>query len=463
VRGQRMGKNTLTTFILIFLLALISLYLVLPIDHPEELTRILLFWRPQSARTLEFRRGLDLQGGLQVLLAADVPEGQELPPGAMETAAQIVENRVNALGLTEPVVQVRGQRKIIVELPGIENPEQAIDTIRETALLEFAEPPSSVGVGGLMPGTTVSTTYGLPEEAATDTTARYKTLMTGADLKEVSPSMNQRTGQWIVQFKLNAEGADLFAEYTRSHLGQPLCIILDKEILSCPRIESVIPGGEGMISGNFTAEAAQKLALQLRYGALPVPLRIESYTAIGPSLGETSVEKSIRAGIVGLSVVFIFMLVYYRLNGAVADLALALYVLLNLLVYKLLPVTMTLPGIAGFLLSAGMAVDANILVFERMKEELRIGRSLRRGMEAGFKRAWTSVRDSNLATLLTCAILWFFGDAFAASLVKGFAITLSIGTLINVFTAIVVTRTLVRVAFALLGEQADKHSWLLGI
>lgn len=460
-----MNKNTITAFVLILLLAFVSLFLVLPIERPEDLMNILLFWRPVDARELEFRQGLDLQGGLQVLLAADVSEDQDLAPGAIETASQIVENRVNALGLTEPIVQVQGQRKIIVELPGIENPEQAIDTIRETALLEFAEPPPSAGLESLMSGTTVSTTYGLDtEEADIETLAgRFETIMTGADLKEVAPALNQQTGQWIVNFELNAEGAQLFADYTRTHIGQPLCIVLDKQILSCPQINSTIPNGQGTISGGFTSETAQELALQLRYGSLPIPLRIESYTAIGPSLGEISVEKSVRAGIIGLSVVFIFMLVYYRLNGLAADLALALYVLLNLLIYKLVPVTMTLPGIAGFLLSAGMAVDANILVFERMKEELRAGRSLRRGIESGFERAWTSVRDSNIATLLTCAILWFFGDAFAASLVKGFAVTLSIGTLINIFTAIFVTRTFVRFAFGLFGEQVREKSWLLGI
>ena len=287
--------------------------------------------------------------------------------------------------------------------------------------------------------------------------------MTGAALADVAPGMNQRTGQWLVNFKLTSDKTDFFAEYTRNHGGQLLCIVLDKKILSCPQIQSTIPNGEGSISGNFSSEDAQNLALQLRYGSLPIPLKITSYETIGPSLGADSVEKSLRAGVIGLSVVFLFMLIYYRLNGVAADLALVLYVLLNLLFYKLIPVTMTLPGIAGFLLSTGMAVDANILVFERMKEELRRGRSLQRAIEAGFSRAWTSVRDSNLATLLTCAVLWFFGDAFAASLVKGFAITLAIGTLINVFTAIFVTRTFVRVAFYLFGEKALEKPWLLGI
>ncbi len=460
IRGVPMSKNTIVAFVLILLLAVVAAYLVIPQGHPDWLTDTLLFWRTEEARTLEFRQGLDLSGGLQVLLVADLAEGQTLPEGALEGARQIVESRVNALGLTEPVVQVQGTERIIVELPGIDNPEQAVDTIRETGLLEFAEIPA--GASFPMPGTLVTTTTGLTETEILSTT--FNTVMTGAALKDASAAA--ATVGWEVAFQLQPEDKDFFAEYTASHIGSPLCIILDKKILSCPTINSAIPQGAGSISGGssgFTYEDAEQLAVQLRYGALPVPLKIESYKAIGPSLGLTSVEKSVQAGIIGLAVVFIFMLVYYRLNGLAADLALALYVLLNLLLYKLVPVTITLPGIAGFLLSTGMAVDANILVFERMKEELRRGRSLGSAVESGFSRAWTSVRDSNIATLLTCGILYFFGNAFAASLVKGFAITLALGTVVNIFTAIFVTRTFVRVAFSTLDQWISERPWLLGI
>ncbi|MGC9357104.1 MAG: protein translocase subunit SecD [Anaerolineae bacterium] len=458
-----MNKNTLSSSILILLLALIALYLVAAPSHPAWLVD-LLSWQEEGAQSLKFRQGLDLQGGLQVLLVADLPADEEVPPGALATARQIVERRVNAMGLTEPVVQEQGERRIIVELPGIDNPEQAIDTIRDTALLEFAQPPPGLTQEDLttLTGQAVSTTFGL-DETETGSSTSFETILTGAALRDAAPTINQQTGQWVVQFELQSEGAQIFADYTASHIGEPLCIILDKQLITCPGIDSPITSGAAVIRGNFTYDSAQQLAIQLRYGALPIPLEIESYRAIGPSLGQTSVEKSVRAGVVGLSVVLLFMLIYYRLNGLAADLALALYVLLNLLLYKLIPVTLTLPGIAGFLLSAGMAVDANILVFERMKEELRRGRSLNSAIEAGFARAWTSVRDSNLATLLTCAILFFFGNAFAASLVKGFAITLAIGTTVNLFTAIFVTRTLVRAIFALFGEQAVKRPWLLGI
>jgi len=462
-----MEGRTVINFVLILLLTVLAVYLVVPQQHPAWVTN-LLFWQPEAARNLDFQLGLDLQGGLQVLLVAKPAEGQEFDAGAMDTARRIVENRVNALGLTEPVVQIQGTERIVVEIPGIDDPAQAVDTIRETALLEFVEPPAEMPLELLVPGTLVRTTSStaqtLPKPAGTLTESLvFETILTGADLKSAFPTRDETTGQAVVALEFQPEKANFFAEYTGAHIGQMLCIVLDSQIISCPRINSAIPGGGGVIQGNFTYETANQLAVQLQYGALPIPLEIESYKAIGPSLGRISVERSIRAGMVGLLVVFLFMLIYYRLNGLAADLALALYVLLNLLLYKLVPVTLTLPGIAGFLLSVGMAVDANILVFERMKEELRHGRSLARAAEAGFSRAWSSVRDSNIATLLTCIILYTFGAAFAASLVKGFAITLALGTLLNLFTAIIVTRTLVRVAFGALGEWLQNKTWLLGL
>jgi protein-export membrane protein SecD len=298
----------------------------------------------------------------------------------------------------------------------------------------------------------------------------YQTILTGAGLEQVGLDRTQ-TNQYEIPFQLKPDAAKIFAEFTAAHApppGQPgyypLCIVLDKRVLSCPVIESAIPDGRGTIRlGDATYEEARNLAIQLHYGALPVPLRVETVSTVGPTLGEISVQRSIRAGIVGLSVVLLFMLVYYRLPGSLADVALLIYALLNLAVYKLAPVTLTLPGIAGFLLSAGMAVDANILVFERMKEELRTGRSLRTAIEAGFDRAWTSIRDSQASTLIVCAVLYFFGTNFGASMVKGFAITLAIGTLINLFTAVVVTRTFIRAVFHLAGGWIQSQRWLLGV
>jgi protein-export membrane protein SecD len=681
-----MNKSTAWQLAAIILLALVALFVDLNIEHPEWAEN-LLFWQPEEQRDIALRLGLDLQGGLQVLLAADEPEGQEIDATSMETARRIVENRVNSLGLTEPVVQAQGERRIIVELPGIENPEQAVETIKGTALLEFVdagniplpsgtiitttmggpsvvsseaeetaaesispteepevvapaptepaeeeapsqmpanpadrnemystapemqidtgktyvatistakgdivaqldpnaapltvnnfvflaeqgfydgltfhrvEPgfviqggdPTGTGAGG--PGYTVPAEIQLshiegalatarqgdevnPERASsgsqfyitlaptpqldgaytvfgqvtagmdvvksiaigdvieeiaittagselTPTTAlsptvespaettqpsatgpkTYDTILTGAGLKNVGLDITEKN-EYIIPFELNADAAEVFAEYTASHVGQHLCIVLDKVVISCPRISEPIPSGQASISGDFTFDAARQLAIQLRYGALPIPLRVETFNRIGATLGAESVEKSIRAGVIGLVIVLLFMLIYYRLPGGLADLALIIYVLLNFALYKIVPITLTLPGIAGFILSSGMAVDANILIFERMKEELRRGRSLTTAIEIGFSRAWPSIRDGQISTLIICAILFFFGTNFGASIVKGFAITLAIGTVINVFTAVFATRTFVRQVASSASSWLAERKWLLGV
>jgi len=429
-------------------------------------------------RDIRVHQGLDLQGGMQVLLEADLPAGQEIEPGAMEAATVIVKNRVDALGVTEPLVQSQGERRIIVELPGVKDPELAIATIRETGLLEFV----NAGNTFLPPDTVVATTFGssvAPAEEMTptaeiaDTAALtptvpaspeqvYDTVMTGKELDTINVALDQY-GKPEIQFSLKAAGADTFAAFTSQNVGRFLCIVLDKRVISCPRIQTAITEGQARITGEFTLEEARSLAIQLRYGALPVPLRVETTRSIGPTLGQDSVQKSVRAGAIGVAVVLLFMMIYYRLPGVLADLALIIYALLNFALFKLIPVTLTLPGITGFLLSTGMAVDANILIFERMKEELRWGRSLGTAINAGFDRAWTSIRDSELSTLITCVILYWFGSNFGASAVKGFAITLFIGVLISMFTAVVVTRTFLRFVFDVFGERLGDRKWLLGI
>jgi protein-export membrane protein SecD len=270
-------------------------------------------------------------------------------------------------------------------------------------------------------------------------------------------------GEYYIPFELNDDAAQIFADYTSSHVQQYLCIVLDKVVISCPRVEGAIPGGRASISGNFSFESGRQLALQLRYGALPIPLRVESFNRIGATLGAESVEKSVRAGVIGLVIVLLFMLIYYRLPGGLADVALIIYVLINFALYKLAPITLTLPGIAGFILSSGMAVDANILIFERMKEELRRGRRLSQAVEIGFERAWPSIRDGQLSTLIICAILFFFGTNFGASVVKGFAITLAIGTVANIFTAVFATRTFMRQIAASADKWLAERKWLLGV
>jgi len=269
----------------------------------------------------------------------------------------------------------------------------------------------------------------------------YHTVLTGADLSTVTVTTAELRG-FAVGFELKPEAASAFSEHTKNNIGKYLAIVLDKKVISCPSINSQIPDGKGEISGSFTSETAQNLAITLRYGSLPIALDIVESRVIGPSLGQDSLDKSILAGIIGFAIVFLFMMIYYRVPGIVAVIAIIFYALLTFALYKLLPVTLTLPSIAGFLLSTGSALDANILFFERMKEELRNGRNLRQATELGWKRAWPSIRDSNIAAVITSAILFWFGSAFGASVVKGFALTLAIGVVISVFTAFLVSRTL---------------------
>jgi protein-export membrane protein SecD len=414
-------------------------------------------------------RGLDLQGGLQVLLEADIPADQSITTEQMDTARQIIDQRVNALGVAEPLVIVEGERRILVELPGIENPDEAIALIQETALLEFVD----TGSLPLAEGTCVRTSTNTgpsrcefpPGVPVSDTVANpaptYETVLTGVAIREAHSETSQ-LGESYVAFTLQPDEADYFADYTRAHIGDFLTIVLDKQVISSPRIQAEI-NDQGSITGQFTLEEAQKLALQLRFGSLPVPLRIESTRQVGATLGELSIESSIRAGVIGLAVVLLFMLVYYRLPGLLADVALLGYALLNLAVFMLIPITLTLPAITGFLISSGMAVDANILVFERMKEELRRGSSLKEAINAGFDRAWTSIRDSNIATLVISLILLIFGRSFGASTVQGFAYTLAIGVMISMFTAVFVTRTFVRIVMGRSADWLSKKKWLLGV
>lgn len=438
------GRNNFIWLIVIMAAVAGSFWLVFDPGHP-------------------IRRGLDLQGGLQVLLEADVPEGQEVTSQEMDTARQIIDQRVNALGVAEPLVQVEGERRILVELPGIDNPEEAISLIQETALLEFVD----TGSQSLPEGMCVRTSLNeepSPCETTVGGTAvpTFETILTGAELEEARVEIDPTFGQSYVAFKLRAEAADLFADYTTRNQGQFLTIVLDKQVISSPRIESAITSGSGSITGQFTREEAVRLALQLRYGSLPIPLRIETTRQVGATLGQQSVDDSIRAGVIGVAMVLLFMMLYYRLPGLLADVALLIYVLLNFAVFQGLPVTLTLPAITGFLLSTGMAVDANVLVFERMKEELRAGSRINDAVPTGFSRAWTSIRDSNIATLVICLILWMFGASFGASAVQGFALTLAIGVMISMFTAVVITRTLVYLVIGGASGWLQKNRWLLG-
>lgn len=436
----------------ILLLTILAAWVVWP-DNPG----IHIHWGSINFdRPLDFHLGLDLRGGVQALLEADMPCDQ-VDPEAMKTARVIVEKRVNALGVSEAVVQLAENCRIVVEIPGETDPERALSTIRKTGVLEFV----ALGNKYLPPGTVVQTDLGgsapapqaTPTPAATSSAAEgsaevtptpqpkvYHTVMTGAALKSVTVQADPVGKGYQIAFVLTDEGAKQFGEFTSQHVGEYLGIALDKTLISAPVVREPITDGRGVISGNFTYESANDLAIQLRYGSLPIPLKVAESRTIGPTLGEDSLQRSLVAGLIGLGIVLLFMALYYRLPGLVADIALITYALFSLALFKWIPVTLTLPGIAAFILSIGMAVDANILIFERMKEELRAGHALINAIDLGWRRAWPSIRDANISTLITTAILYWFGNAYGASLVKGFAFTLALGVLVSLFTAITVTR-----------------------
>ncbi len=429
-----------------------------------------LFWQGDQQRSIRVHQGLDLVGGTQLVLEAVQTQdenGNEVDySGVMEAARVVIENRVSGgLGVVEPLVQIEGENRIIVELPEVRDPDQAIGLVKETGQLEFVEVPPNVRV---FEGDKILTTHAIELAGGKPISNTYaysgtvfNTVMTGADLADARVEVDSRTGARIIGFTLTDEGRDIFSAYTADHVGDILAITLDGEIISAPRINSHIATKDGQItSGNpagFGRQEADDLAIKLKYGALPVPLKVIENRTIGPSLGHESLAKSLRAGTIGLIVVLLFMLIYYRVPGFFATLAMILYGLINFSLYKLLPVTLTIPAITGFILTIGMAVDANILVFERLKEELRAGRGLKAATEAGFSRAWPSIRDANLSTLLTAFVLFWFGSNFGASIVKGFAVTLAIGVVVNLFTAVTVTRALLRFAVATFGGMMDNN------
>jgi len=354
---------------------------------------------------------------------------------------------------------------MIVELPGVSDPDLAVRTLKETGLLEFVD----AGSAPIPDGTVIRTTFSdgpessSAEDGAAESEQVYETIITGSDLDSVSNAgLNPNTRVIEINFSLTSDGGEKFGDHSGNNIGSYLCIVVDKIVLSCPVINARIDR-QGTISlGTDGLEDGQALAIQLRYGALPVPLKIVENRSVGPISGLDSVQRSIQAGTVGLLIVLFFMIIYYRLPGFMAALALIVYGLLNFALYKIIPVTLTLPAITGFILSVGMAVDANILIFERMKEELRAGKSMKLAMELGFTRSWPSIRDSALSTLITCVILFWFGSNFGASIVKGFAITLALGVVINIFTAITVTRTFLRLMLGITGESLKNNTALMG-
>jgi protein-export membrane protein SecD len=453
-------------------------------------------------KELKVHLGLDLQGGAHLVYEADLSKVEpENYDSSMAGVRDVIERRVNALGVSEPVVQtviVGEHRRLIVELAGVHDVGEAIEAIGQTPSLDFREQveaspensqndqsnqgdqetkdaaedevnenldSSKIRVEGEGEEARLVTEEGEPVdiEALTKQLEQEKqfpgfklTELSGQHLTKAQLQFDQQTGQPIISLEFNEEGKKLFAEITERNVGEPLAIFLDNYLISAPRVNEPIRDGKAVITGQFTLDEAKELAMRLNAGALPVPINLVSQHTVGAALGKVSVEKSFLAGILGLVLVCLFMIIYYRLPGVLSVLALGIYALIILAFFKLIPVTLTLAGIAGFILSIGMAVDANVLIFERIKEELRAGKTLRASIDSGFKHAWTSIRDSNLSTIITCVILAWFG----VGIIKGFAITLGIGVLISMFSAITITRTFLRL-FA--GRRIGKRLWLFGI
>lgn len=446
-----MNRNRNLWLILILLLTAFSAWIdfsnQIRVDNP--FTKEILF-----SRNVAVKLGLDLRGGLQALLEADVPADRAVSSEELNNTKTILENRANGLGVSEVVMQVAGERRIVAEFPGVSNPDEVVAALKQTALLEFVDMGDTSGIG--LEGTVIVTDTDASQ--ATNGETVYHTVMTGAALDTVGVGASTLSSNYVITFLLKADATQVFADYTTANVGKTLAIVLDKKIISAPSIKEPITGGEGSISGNFTQDSANTLAIQLRSGSLPVPMKVVESRTVGPTLGEESVRKSVLAGAIGLIVVILFMAFNYRLPGVIADLALIVYALVSLMLFKLIPVTLTLPGIAGFILSIGMAVDANVLIFERLKEELRAGRTLSQAIDLAWSRAWPSIRDSNISTLITSLILWFFGNTFGASMVKGFSVTLALGVLVSLFTAITVTRTFLHTVLDNL-KMGEHPSW----
>ena len=419
-------------------------------------------------RDVATRLGLDLQGGTQVLLKAQPQNDQAITADEMTTAARIIEQRVNGLGVSEAVVQKSGNDRIIVELPGVKEPAQAIQTIRSTGQLEFVDPVGQYLQTGQVVRTSnnpnpaaLQATPGVTETAQADQTV-FQSITKGTDLNsnDVQPNFgntqNLSSGQYAVSFAYRGESATSLERWTAQNINKPMCIVLDSRVQSCATVQATLVGGSGQITTS-TREEAESIYQQLKYGALPVSLGIESSRTVSASLGADSVSASLFAGVVGLVVVALFMILFYRLPGVLATLALLIYTAITFAIYRFIPITLTLAGIAGFVLSIGIAVDANVLIFARLKEELRKGMSLRKAVELASKEAWPAIRDSSAATMITSVILYIFGNSFGVSIIKGFALTLGMGILISLFTAVTVTQTFLRLIVPL---RLAQNPWM---
>jgi len=396
-----------------------------------------------GSRPIETKLGLDLKGGLRVEYQLE-QVGDRIPrPEDLEVERHIIENRVNATGVSEPLVTTQGSDRIVIELPGVSDPDAVRRLVGQTGRLDFVP----LGQVTKNAGDTIDET-------------QFPPLFSGEQLANAQIGTDQ-LGKRVVTFSLKDQGAKLFADYTGAHVGDYFAIVLDGKVISAPVINGAIPGGNVQISqdnsiGGYPLKEATELVTVLQFGSLPFPVVELSAQTISPTLGEQFFSQSLLAGGVGIALVIMFMLIYYRLPGVVASFALIYYTFVVLAIFRIIPVTLTLAGIAGFVLSIGMAVDANILIFERMKEEMRVGKTLPAAVEAGFGRAWNSILDSNVSSLITATILYLFGS----STIRGFALVLIIGVLVSMFSAIVVTRSILR---WVVGRSWSRKAYWFGV
>ncbi len=431
------------------------------IEHIERLTNI-----PQFP-VREFKLGLDLQGGTHLIYEADMSDiEKEDYDSSLQGLRDLIERRVNLFGVQEPLVQTQeipGHHRLIVELAGIKDPGEAIKMIGETPFLEFKEQKDNFNeIIIKREKVNKEMAEGKSLEEIQNTIENWQlafedpfqsTNLTGRFLKKSEMDFDQTTYEPLILLRFDNEGSKIFEKLTEKNIGKPLAIYIDGMLISAPNVNERISGGKAQITGKFTIEEAKELARGLSAGALPVPIELISQQTIGPTLGKVSLDESLRAGMFGFLAVLLFIILFYRLPGVLASIALLIYIIIILSLFKFIPVTLTLAGIGGFILSIGMAIDANILIFSRLREELKDGKSFSQSVKDGFNRAWPSIRDGNLTTLIVAVILFAFGTSF----VKGFALTLGLGILVSMFSAIFITRNLLK---TFEGTRWEKWQWL---
>lgn len=448
-----MKKQSLAkSLFLIFFLTVFAAFIALP-DKIGDFTKPKIDFYilgKHVYKDYQLRKGLDIQGGMQVTLEAEMEQiSEEDRATALEASREIIAKRVDLYGISESSIQTskaEGKNRLIIELPGISDPAEALELVGRTALLEFKLQRELTDEE--MNEATVSPQIWL--------NSFVDTGLTGKQLKRSQAQLDPQTSKPVISLEMNDDGRELFADITKNNVDQVLAIFIDGVPIMTPVISTAILDGKAIISGNFTIDEAKNLAIQLNAGALPVNIKVLEQKTIGASLGDESIQKSVKAGLIGLAMVLLFMILYYGWLGFVADISLIIYAILTIALYKIFGVVLTLPGIAGLILTIGMAVDSNILIFERMKEEIRIGHPYARAMELGFGRAWDSIKDANLASIFTALVLinpLNFSFLNTSGLVKGFGLTFLLGTLLSLFTGVLVSRLLLRAFLPLFNRE----------